>query len=103
MGLGDGARAELESALAEAEARALAEEIEELLDECGTHSGSGRLAEALDCYREVLKLDGEHEQAAAEEARIAPLVVWRRVQDGRTVEGTVEGYFRFVQLYPGSN
>ena len=98
MGLDDERLAELESALADGEARARAEEIERLLGECAAHDRSKRLAEALGCYREVLQLDGDHEEATAEEARLVPLVAWERANG----EDTVEEYFGFWQSFPGS-
>ena len=98
MGLDDERRAELESALAQAEARVLASHIEKLLGECQKHVQSIRLAEALGCYRGVLKLDGNHAKATAEVDRLVPLVAWQRADS----EKTVEGYFSFEQSYPES-
>ena len=98
LGLDDERRAELESALAQGEARALAAQIEELLGKCQDHIQSVRLAEALVCYRQVLKLDGNHAEATAEVNRLVPLVAWQRADS----EKTVEGYFRFEQSHPNS-
>ena len=89
QGLDDERRAGLESALA-----ARAAEIERLLGECKDHIGSKpqRLAEALGCYREVMRLDVDHEQAMQ-------MVAWLRVD---VEQRTVEGYYGFEQSYRGS-
>ena len=97
-GLDDARRLVLESEIAEAERRSQAAQAQHLMAECEGYVESGRLAAALDCYRRVLALDADHEEALARVRRIGPLVGWKKADEERTVEG----YYGFSRTYPES-
>ena len=98
MGLDEDRRAALEAEIVERERQVRAAEMARLVNECEDHFELDRLAESLSCYQKVLEFDGDHEVASERIRRIGSIMVWKRVDN----EKTVEGYYGFERDYPES-
>ena len=93
----DGSRGEAQSDPARA-AKARAEEVRRLWEECERHISERRPRPALECSQEVAALDPNHSEAAAKMPGLKMAVAF----DDAGKKDTVEAYFAFERTYGGT-